>query len=75
MNSEPNEPNSTGFIALSVNPAKSAKTWLFSFLMSPAKLAEVGLRTQLGWVKLGSKTQRAQLFCFCSFGNDTSKPS
>ena len=75
MNSEPNEPNSTGFIALSVNPAKSAKTWLFSFLMSPAKLAEVGLRTQLSWVKLGSKTQRAQLFCFCSFGNDTSKPS
>ena len=75
MNSEPNEPNSTGFIALSVNPAKSAKTWLFSFLMSPAKLAEVGLRTQLAWVELGSKTQRAQLFCFCSFGNDTSKPS
>lgn len=75
MNSEPNEPNSTGFIALSVNPAKSAKTWLFSFLMSPAKLAEVGLRTQLAWVKLSSKTQRAQLFCFCSFGNDTSKPS
>ena len=75
MNSEPNEPNSAGFIALSMNPAKSAKTWLFSFIMSPAKLAELDLRSQLAWVKLGSKTQRAQLFGFCSFGNEPGKLS
>lgn len=75
MNSELNEPNSTGFIALSMNPAKSAKMWLFGFLMSSAKLAELGLRSQLAWVKLGFKIQRAQLFGFCSFGNEPGKLS